>query len=205
MTTECEMIQALLSAYMDGECSPEEMRAVEQHVSDCEECRCFLNTLQENAALVGGSSTPFRKELHEGIMQAVRETEQAKKPFQFGKWVQYLSTAAACVTLVLLVGLAARFSEPKPVMKLGLEPRPQSVSLYEREDGSLSNAATNTEDGVAATLIFDDASVVMTLDEKTMTGRAVLDEEGRPIRLIFDQVSFSVSFVGEDQWILQEE
>ena len=39
MKLDCELIQDLLPLYAEGLCSPASRRAVEEHLSDCEDCR----------------------------------------------------------------------------------------------------------------------------------------------------------------------
>ncbi|MEA2576052.1 MAG: hypothetical protein QOH93_3350, partial [Chloroflexia bacterium] len=38
----CGEVRPLISAYLDGEVTPEERRSVERHLASCEECRHVL-------------------------------------------------------------------------------------------------------------------------------------------------------------------
>lgn len=48
MKSDCKQVQQLLPHYVQGLCSEEERRAVEEHVRGCEECRELLNALEAN-------------------------------------------------------------------------------------------------------------------------------------------------------------
>ena len=45
MKYECDMIADLLPLYKDGVCSPASIRAVEEHLTECPDCRDLLNRL----------------------------------------------------------------------------------------------------------------------------------------------------------------
>ena len=45
MKYECDMIADLLPLYKDGVCSPASIRAVEEHLTVCPDCRDLLNRL----------------------------------------------------------------------------------------------------------------------------------------------------------------
>ncbi|MBE3518945.1 MAG: DUF4349 domain-containing protein [Firmicutes bacterium] len=69
----CDDIIGLLSCYIDGEVSPVERAAVEEHVRECESCRKLLdemaNIRRAFAELVDADVPP---DLHEGIMMRIR-------------------------------------------------------------------------------------------------------------------------------------
>jgi anti-sigma factor RsiW len=50
--TECEAIWDFLSAYADGEATPEEARIVETHIAACPECARDLQFMQETAQML---------------------------------------------------------------------------------------------------------------------------------------------------------
>ena len=47
MKYECEMIADLLPLYKDGVCSPASIRAVEEHLTECPDCRDLLDRLDD--------------------------------------------------------------------------------------------------------------------------------------------------------------
>src|SRR5437868_1366566 len=52
--TNCDDLQAELSAYIDGELSPEEKNALEAHLIGCESCNAVLAELEEARSAVAG-------------------------------------------------------------------------------------------------------------------------------------------------------
>ena len=48
MKSDCKQVRQLLPHYVQGLCSEEERRAVEEHVRGCEECRELLDAMEAN-------------------------------------------------------------------------------------------------------------------------------------------------------------
>ncbi len=69
----CDDIVVLLSCYIDGQVSPAERAAVEEHIKECESCRKLLgemaNIRKAFSELVEADVPP---DLHEGIMMVIR-------------------------------------------------------------------------------------------------------------------------------------
>lgn len=69
----CDDIIELLSCYIDGEVSPAERAAVEQHIKECESCRTLFGEMvsihKAFSELVEADVPP---DLHEGIMTVIR-------------------------------------------------------------------------------------------------------------------------------------
>lgn len=70
MSKQCKIIEDLLPLYHDGVCSEESKQLVEEHLSQCEECRNLLN--QIDGELVAPSQDTDIRVL-EGISKAVRK------------------------------------------------------------------------------------------------------------------------------------
>jgi hypothetical protein len=75
---ECRDLQERLSAYLEGDASPEENRLIEGHLPSCQECRTALEELRKTLELVQGleevEPPPY---FTEQVMSRVRE-EKAK-------------------------------------------------------------------------------------------------------------------------------
>ena len=44
--TKCDIVMDLLPLYVDGVCSEESKKIVEEHLKHCEECKQFLENMQ---------------------------------------------------------------------------------------------------------------------------------------------------------------
>ena len=66
----CEEYAALLDLYVDGELSPEEMAAVQEHLDQCPDCRRYVDEILEiRAAFPDVEETPVPEgfaDLHRG-------------------------------------------------------------------------------------------------------------------------------------------
>ncbi len=63
----CNIIKDLLPSYIDGICSDDTAKLVEDHVKHCEECKTYLNKMQQQMTY---------------IPQQPKEVEKAIKPFK---------------------------------------------------------------------------------------------------------------------------
>lgn len=54
----CEIIKDLIPLYIDGCCSKESERAVEEHLGDCSECKKLFEEMKEPADIVAVSDSP---------------------------------------------------------------------------------------------------------------------------------------------------
>ena len=64
---KCDELLGTLSAYIDGELSPELCQELEKHLADCNDCRVVLNTTKRTIELV---HSPVEKS---DLPEAVRE------------------------------------------------------------------------------------------------------------------------------------
>lgn len=113
----CRNVQEIMSAYLDGEVSPDEERMVREHVASCSECKVVLQDLQKTAQLVKGldevEPPPW---LTQKIMAHVRdEAEKAgffKRifyPFRIKVPIQ----AFATLLIVVVVFYVYKSNEPQ--------------------------------------------------------------------------------------------
>lgn len=95
MSKQCKIIEDLLPLYHDGVCSEESKQLVEEHISQCEECRNLLTRIERDII------SPAKEQdvkLLSGISKAVREGR--KKAL----------LAGISITLVAIFLLFAAFS-----------------------------------------------------------------------------------------------
>ena len=101
---DCQKIQEMISAMLDGEISASQREAIEQHIAACPECAAMY----ADFAALGGMFEESREEvpaaLHTKIMKGVRTSQKPKKPLII-QLRPYMS-AAAC----LIIAVAAVFA-----------------------------------------------------------------------------------------------
>lgn len=99
--TEHRYTEERLSAYLDGELTPQERVAVEQHLASCQTCRWNLHTLQQTVHLVAGLPTiPIPRAFTIPVT-----TRRARAPRR--SWsLPLLQGATALVALLLVVVVA---------------------------------------------------------------------------------------------------
>ena len=104
----CEEYAALLDLYVDGELSPEEMAAVQEHLDQCPDCRRYVDEILEiRAAFPGVEETPVPAGFADGVMEAIRAASPAPGKTARRKtgrrWIKVLAPLAACIAVAVLV------------------------------------------------------------------------------------------------------
>jgi anti-sigma factor RsiW len=107
-------MRKLLSTYVDGACSPQQRRQVQEHLELCRDCAALLHELQRTAELVSGLP---RKRTADGFMAALtpklHALQQAPEPGLLRRALQWLAdshvrwqtAAAGALVLILAVTL----------------------------------------------------------------------------------------------------
>lgn len=104
-TFNCRRARPCLSAYLDGELTPERARTLEAHLRACADCAAHLDVLAAHAALVdaaadGGAAVP------DGLWARARERAATRRTRASVGWRETAAIAAATTALVLLMWLA---------------------------------------------------------------------------------------------------
>ena len=104
----CEEYAALLDLYVDGELSPEEMAAVQEHLDQCPDCRRYVDEILEiRAAFPDVEETPVPAGFADGVMEAIRAASPAPGKTARRKtgrrWIKVLAPLAACIAVAVLV------------------------------------------------------------------------------------------------------
>ena len=96
----CEEMRAKLDAYIDGELTREEMRAVESHAAACEDCECELRAAKFVRDALGELDEEVAVPLpaHVGWQKAVRA--EAKRRAS-RRWMRAAYAVAAALVLVI--------------------------------------------------------------------------------------------------------
>ena len=86
----CRRVNALLSAYIDKELTGFEMLQIGQHLSDCSECSCELNSLLSIKSML--SSLPVSEPDPAWLQSLSATVHDATLPF-YDRWLSRLSAA----------------------------------------------------------------------------------------------------------------
>jgi|GEM_PF-936658 len=99
----CEEYAALLDAFADGECTPEEAARVREHLAGCAGCRAYLNEiLKMKAAFPDPEDTEVPAGFADGVMAAVR-ADAAPRKGRTRRWMKVLLPLAACLAVAVAV------------------------------------------------------------------------------------------------------
>lgn len=73
MKYPCDMIQDLLPLYLDGVCSEESKKAVEQHLSECSACKKLYDAMREADGIDRDTYNPERELQKAASFRAVKK------------------------------------------------------------------------------------------------------------------------------------
>lgn len=173
MNYPCGMIQDLLPLYLDGVCSEESKKAIEEHLSNCSECKQFLKTMQEADNMEIGIPASEHESLKAASFQGVK-----KKLFK-----KQLLVAIVSVAILLLI-IVSTISVLKNTVKVVEYDNNVTVSMVDgdligRLQGSQIHQAkikrvTNVIDGEEKNYLF--FYVVNTNWDAIITGTKVFSE-----------------------------
>lgn len=98
---ECREWMEQISASLDGELSPEEEQALEEHLAECRDCRTAMALLRSMAKVMREDTVQPPEKLAEGTRYLF---EQEKKDRGF-RWKRWRFTAIAAVICLALFGV----------------------------------------------------------------------------------------------------
>ena len=101
----CEEYEALLSAFADDACTPEEAEQVREHLAVCPGCRAYWNEiLQIKSAFPDVESVEVPEGLADGICAAVRAQPAVRRRRSASAWAKILAPMAACLLIAVVLG-----------------------------------------------------------------------------------------------------
>lgn len=106
--TDCEKIQEMISAMLDGELSEKEKRAIEEHIADCPECAAMYADFAALSTELTESFAEVPATLHDRIMKGVRTSPKPGKPLLIT--LRPYMSAAACLVVIIGAVFAIRDS-----------------------------------------------------------------------------------------------
>ena len=107
---QCRRVQRFLPDYIGDELSVQKRQQVDQHLTECSDCRAALGQLQEVWDGLAGQPLPqkdeqFWGELTRGVMQEIRRKRpmpaDEKRGFLFPGWRVLLPAAAAAIAVIV--------------------------------------------------------------------------------------------------------
>jgi len=117
---ECREIREIISAYVDGEASPEEARRVEEHLGSCAQCRSAEKRMRALGVAVTrteGSVPPDFRESLFARMEAEDLLPKRRSIFVFSvRWAAVPLAAAAAMALYVLSSREAPREFPSPAV-----------------------------------------------------------------------------------------
>ncbi len=117
-----------LQAYLDGELSSSEARAIGELVARDKECLALIEALKGTRALLAGNETPVqvpesREFYWSKIQRQIEREEQSPSGSNaaevYLRWIRFLAPAGVLVALVVFVVVALRhFTPPGPALAM---------------------------------------------------------------------------------------
>ena len=150
-----------ISAYVDGELSPEEARLLMDHVAACPSCRALLEVY--GGAFPNKPPAPVPEALAKNVMAGVRKISGEKKRAQKGRRLfPRLVAAAACLAVMLIAiprmpnlgcssaGMDAAMDTARDYNMSGSGSAAEDQAAQFAESTGQTDAAAPTDDSVAA-------------------------------------------------------
>ena len=108
----CEVYQELISRLLDEDLSPDEQRALQEHLKNCSECAALYRAFRAVSNAAGQDLEDPPERLHYNVMAAIRR-EEIRKKNRLSRPVKAILTAAACLALLIGVSAGAGVFRPK--------------------------------------------------------------------------------------------
>ena len=132
--SRCEQVQEQISRLLDGDLSPQEQAAVQEHIAGCAECAALYEAFSAVSDAIGQDLEEAPDSLRETVMAEIRREEIRRRNQSLRPWRRVL-TAAAC--LVLLVGLGYGLS---PLRGAKAASQSANVSMSAASAGSFAES-----------------------------------------------------------------
>ena len=104
MNYPCEIIRDLLPLYIDGVCNHESRQAVEKHLTECEACRKYYESMKTSVSL-----STMEKNISVDL-KAINSLKKVKN--QLNRKINRIWFGAAAVLVVILSGIYLLFFAP---------------------------------------------------------------------------------------------
>ena len=150
----CDEYRELISAAMDGEADEEQLRALNAHLSECEECSEYAAELREISELLRSDLPVPDEDFTASVMDRIRAESDAKQ--KKNKLVRmprrYLTLAASLLVVVGLGMLAKRTFSPKGAAAVETE-----AASLDMAESPLMMAAAAAPEGCEEETVMEEA------------------------------------------------
>ena len=169
---KCRKVQQFLPDYIGDELSVQKRQQVDQHLTECPDCRTALRSLQEVWDGLAQGPIPqkdeaFWENFTRGLMQEIRRKQpisaDEKKAFLLPGWKVLLPATAAVAIAIIIVGVFT--------FKQGLWGPAGRITQGEEE--ALVEAASNLSFGPVVTEEEDPLGGEMTLQEVSLVAESL--------------------------------
>ena len=134
-TTDHQYVEEQLSAYLDGELSPQEQGAVSQHLAACNACQWQFDTLQQTVQWARELPTiPVPR-----VFAISAPARPVPAPRQRSGWLPLLQGATALIALLLVVVVAG------DIMLAGVPPTGSAPALAPQSEAVMEMAVHRME------------------------------------------------------------
>lgn len=126
----CRDLKEVLTAYADGEASPEEARRLEGHLRGCASCRASLKlerALKAGIAAAGAPAMPA--DLKADLLRRARRSVPAPRPVFSWRWPAGLGLGAAFAAATALIFMRSMPEDAVPVEALLAAHRQYELTL----------------------------------------------------------------------------
>jgi|GEM_PF-1762702 len=191
MNITCSNIESLISAYLDGELTEDEMTELNEHFESCRDCRLKFNEIKGVVNLLRNLDDEelpetFSQDLHERLMKESRK--EFGRRFLRNPFIKLVPAAAACLLLVfvlrgsLLPNLGMKKTEPESAAgaaQYGLAAKVAEDKFADRgetgqimaamdaptEDDTIIDENKEENSGLKAFSVIDPPDVTLTFNE----------------------------------------
>lgn len=129
---DCEAYSELMSAALDGECSPDQRRALDSHLAACPRCSALFQMLASQSAALRELDCQPPADLTRRIMASLPEQKKPGKVIHWKRW----GSLAACLVLVAAAAIALPRSMQRSA-DLRLNAAPEAAFLQDFSGGAL--------------------------------------------------------------------
>ncbi len=141
MNAACRAIRPLLSAYMDNEVSPDELRAIGAHVATCAECAAVLAGYREMRVLVRALPQPLPPDSLQGAVFARATPTYRRRAawLEFGQRGLAIGALAVAIIAVVLTGSLIVRQSAVGQGVAALDRTPPTIILWKPDPGDYSS------------------------------------------------------------------
>lgn len=146
MTYPCGIIRDLLPLYIDDVCNEESKQAVENHLSECEKCRNYYNSMKSTEGFVAKENDNSED------MKMANNLKNVKS--KINKKIRNIVLGAVAAMVFVIVGVTLLFSVA--LKEVSPDDVIVSANVYSFEE-LIENSASNVPNSESVTIYSDDS------------------------------------------------